>query len=317
MTAKKININEAAEMLKAHDNYTILTHSSPDGDTVGCGYGLCRALRKIGKKANVVCGDEISKHFSFMWEGVEPMEFQEETVISVDVADYRLMNGLEEAYRNKVLLSIDHHVSHVDFAQYLCLEPDVAACCQTVYKIIKAMGIGLDKGIAACLYTGIATDSGCFKFSSVTPETHRIAADLLEYDFGFANINYQLFDLKSRELIALEEKIYREMEFYLDGKCAAVFLTKAVLDSIDSEDANQINGIPRRIEGVEVGVVVKEKKKCVWKASLRANNTVDVQKIASAFGGGGHKNASGCTFEVDNPQKVMELLVPEIEKALK
>ncbi len=316
MTAKKIDISQAAELLKKHDNYTILTHSNPDGDTLGCGYGLCRALQKMGKNARVICGDEMSQHFSFMWEGMESQDFDEETIVSVDIADYRLLGIIEEMYRDKVLLSVDHHVSHVDFAEYLCLEPEAAACCQTIYKIIKAMGVEFDEKIAACLYTGIATDSGCFKFSSVSPETHRIAADLLEYDFGFARINYELFDVKSRELIALEEKIYRELEFFLGGKCAVISLSKETIDSIDSEDANQINGIPRQIEGVEVGIVIKEKKKGVWKASLRANDTVDVQKIASAFGGGGHKNAAGCTFEVDNPKDAIEKLIPEIEKAI-
>lgn len=317
MSAKKINISEAAEMLLTHDNYTILTHSSPDGDTLGCGFGLCRALRKIGKNANVICGDEISPHFSFMYEGLEELAFQEETVISVDIADCRLLGGLEDLYKEKVLLSIDHHISHVDFAEYLCLEADAAACCQTVYKIIKAMGAELDKDIAACLYTGIATDSGCFKFSSVSPETHRIAADLLEFDFGFADINYRLFDLKSRELIELEERIYREMKYYLGGKCAVITLEKDILDSVDSEDANQINGIPRQIEGVEVGIVMKEKKKGVWKASLRANNTVDVQKICAVFGGGGHKNAAGCTFTDMTTDEALDKLILEIEKALK
>ena len=168
MTAKKIDIEAAAEFLSAHDNYTILCHASPDGDTTGCGYGLCKALRKIGKKANICCADDFSPRFSFMWENTENENFAEETVISVDVADSRLLGANREKYEGKVKLAIDHHVSHVDFAESLCLEPYAAACGQTIFKIIKAMEIPMDKDIAACLYTAIVTDSGCFKFSSVT-----------------------------------------------------------------------------------------------------------------------------------------------------
>lgn len=315
MTSNRINIERAAEILSSHDNYTILSHANPDGDTAGCAYALCRALHKLGKKARVLCGDKFSDRFAFMWENVDCGEFPEETVVSVDVADAKLLGKLEEAYRDKVLLAIDHHVSHADFAENLCVEPYAAACAQTIHKIIKVLGVPLDKDIAACLYTAIATDSGCFKFSSVTPETHRIAAELLEFDFGFAQLNYALFDLKTKERIALEETIYRNMRYYLDGKCAIVVLTREMLDSVDQEDGNGISAIPRQVEGVEVGIVLKEKKDG-WKASLRSNSTVDVQKICGEFGGGGHEKAAGCTFKGCTPEEAIEKLIPVIEKAL-
>lgn len=315
MKSNRINIEKAAEILLSRDNYTILTHANPDGDTAGCGYALCRALRKIGKKANVICGDLFSARFAFMWENVEPMDFEEETVVSVDVADAKLLGSLEEKYRDKVVLAIDHHVSHVDFAESLCVEPDAAACAQTVYKIIKAMDIALDKDIAACLYTAITTDSGCFKFSSVSPETHIIAAELLKFDFGFAELNYILFDLKTRGRIALEETIYRNMKYYLDGKCAIIVLTDELLKSVDQEDRNGIAAIPRQVEGVEVGIVIKETQSG-WKASLRSNSTVDVQAICSLFGGGGHEKAAGCSFSGCTSEEVAEKLVKAVKDVL-
>lgn len=315
MKAERIDIKKAAEILLSHDNYTILTHANPDGDTAGCGYALCRALRKLGKKANVACADSFSKRFSFMWEGIEPLDFEEQTVVSVDVADIKLLGSNEEKYKGKVLLAIDHHVSHVDFAENICVEPDAAACAQTVYKVIKAMGAELDKDIAACLYTAITTDSGSFKYSSVTPETHIIAAELLAYDFGFAEINYVLFDLKTKERIALEESIYRNMKYFLDGKCAAVVLTDEMLKSVDQEDRNGISAIPRQIDGVEVGAVIKEKKDG-WKVSLRSNSKADVQKICVEFGGGGHVKAAGCSFKDCTADEVIEKLIPVIKKEL-
>lgn len=315
MKSKKIDINEAAELLKSRDCFTILSHANPDGDTAGCAHALCRALLKMGKKARVSCADRYSDRFSFMWDGLSEADFPEETIVSVDVADAKLLGANESVYGDRVLLAIDHHASHTEFAENLCIEPQAAACAQTVYKVIRAMGAELDKDIAACLYTGIATDSGCFKFSSVSPETHRIAAELLEYDFGFAALNYLLFDLKTKERINLEETIYRNMKYYLDGKCAVVVLDKTLLDSVDIEDANGISSIPRQIEGVEVGVVLKEKENC-WKASLRSNSSVDVQKICTEFGGGGHEKAAGCSFEGCTAGEAVEKLIPVIEKAL-
>ncbi|MCM1334977.1 MAG: bifunctional oligoribonuclease/PAP phosphatase NrnA [Bacteroides sp.] len=314
MTSKNISIREAADFFLARDHYTILCHANPDGDTAGCGYGLLRALLKLGKKARVRCADPISERFSFMWEGVEAADFSEETVVSVDVADRRLLGDLEREYADRVVFSVDHHVSHVDFSELLLNEPDASACAETIYRIIREMGVALDEGIAACLYTGIATDSGCFRYPSVTPETHRIAADLLEYDFGFAELNYILFERKTRERIVLEETIYRNMEFYFDGRCAFMVLEKNLLDSVDPEDVNGISAIPRQVGGVEVGVILKQKDDG-WKASLRSN-TVDVQKICTAFGGGGHIRAAGCSFHESDPAAVKSKLLAEIEKAL-
>lgn len=313
MTSTTINIEKAAEMLKSHDNYTILCHANPDGDTVGCAHALCRALHKIGKNAKIRCADPFSKRFSYMWEGMDFGEFDEETIVSVDVADARLLGDLCDEYNGKVLLAIDHHVSHVDFQQFLCIEPQAAACAQTVYKVITAMGVPFDKDMAACLYTSIATDTGCFKFSSVTPETHIIAAELMKFDFDFAQINYVHFDLKTKERIAVEEQIYRDMKYFFDGRCAVVVLTKKVFDSVDSEDANGFADIPRRIEGVEVGVTIKEKGNGVWKVSMRSKGDVDVQKICSVFCGGGHKNAAGCSFEGMTADQIMDRMLPVIE----
>lgn len=315
MTSKNISIREAADFFRAHDRYTILCHANPDGDTAGCGYGLLRALQKLGKKARVRCADPISERFSFMWAEIDAADgFDEETIVSVDVADSRLLGGYEQEYKGRIVFAVDHHVSHVDFSELLLNEPDASACAETIYRIVRELDVPLDGGIAACLYTGIATDSGCFRYPSVTPETHRIAADLLEYDFGFADLNYILFERKTRERLRLEEMIYREMEFYCAGRCAVIILGKDLLEEVDSEDINGISAIPRQVQGVEIGVVIKQKENG-WKASLRSN-TVDVQKICTAFGGGGHIRAAGCSFAESDPAAVRARLLGEIEKAL-
>ena len=311
-----VTIREAADFLKAHDSFLILSHASPDGDTLGCAFALCSALQKLGKKAKNICADEISPRFGFMKNAVKEQDFEPETIISVDVADKRLLGDLEAVYGDKVALAVDHHVSHVDFAERKLVEADASACGQTIYKLILEMGAELDDKIAACIYTAIATDSGCFKYSSVSPETHIIAAELLKFNFGFDKLNYIFFDMKTKERISLEETIYRSLEYYFDGKCALVVLTRELLDSVDDEDGNGISAIPRQIEGVEVGVVLKEKKDG-WKASLRSNSSADVQKICTAFGGGGHTKAAGCSFKNMTAEEAKKALLGVIEKELR
>lgn len=316
MESERIGMSEAARFIEEHDNFLIISHANPDGDTLGCAFGLCRALQKLGKKAKNICADEISKRYDFMKKSVEKQEFEPATFISVDVADRKLFGDLDRLYGEKIDLAVDHHVSHVDFAKKLLIEPYAAAACQTVYKLILELDPALmDEKLAACLYTGISTDSGCFKYSCATSETHRIAAELLEYDFDHSKLDYVFFDLKTKARIALEEKIYHDIEYYCGGRCAVVSLTKEQLATVDSEDGNGLSAIPRTIEGIEVGVVFKQRGNGSWKASLRSNSTVDVQKICSSFGGGGHEKAAGCSFGSDL-EEAKKKLVAEIERAL-
>ena len=317
MKSELIAVSEAEEFIKSRDNFLIISHSNPDGDTLGCAFALCRALQKLGKKAKNVCADEISTRYDFMKEAVEVQEFEPQTYITVDVADRKLLGSYDKLYGDKIDLAIDHHISHVDFAKKLLISPYAAAAAETVYKLILELGSELlDPQIAACLYTGISTDSGCFKYSCANAETHCIAAELLEYDFDHSKIDYVFFDMKTKSRIALEEKIYRDLEYFFDGRCAVVALTREQLATVDSEDSNGLSAIPRMIEGVEVGVVFKQRENGSWKASLRSNSEVNVQKICSLFGGGGHVKAAGCSFYNMSLEEAKRKLTEEIGKAL-
>jgi len=314
--SERIGLEKTVEFLKTHDDFLIISHANPDGDTLGCAFALCGALRSVGKKAKNICADTISSRFDFMRKALPPQEdFEPKTFVTVDVADRKLLGSNNEKYGDKIDLAIDHHISHVDFAKLICCEPQAAAACQIIYKIIKALGAPMNSDIAACLYVGISTDSGCFKFSCVTPETHLIAAELIKYDFDFPHLNYIFFDMKTKARIALEEQIYRDMEFCCGGKCAIVALTSEQIQTVDIEDGNGVSIIPRQIEGVEIGVVFKQRGNG-WKASLRSNTTADVQRICSVFGGGGHVRAAGCTFSNMSLDEAKKLLTAEIEKEL-
>ncbi len=161
MKSELIAVSEADDFIKAHDNFVIISHANPDGDTLGCAFALCRALQKLGKKAKNICADEISHRYDFMKKAVEVQEFEPQTYITVDVADRKLLGDLDKQYGDKIDLAIDHHISHVDFAKRLLLAPHAAAAAETVYKVILELGGGelFDPQIAACLYTGMTTRS--------------------------------------------------------------------------------------------------------------------------------------------------------------
>lgn len=202
----KISAKEAAMLLCAHDRILILSHKNPDGDTLGSAYGLLRALRSLGKTVRTQCTDRLPQMFSYLADGVQQEDFTPEFVVAVDVASVSLLgDAVTEAYPN-VDLCIDHHHTNELYAQKTYLY-DGASACEAVYEVICEMGVSITPDLADCLYTGMATDTGCFRFSNTTPKTMRLAADLMEQGARYAELNRLLFETKSKERIAVERMV--------------------------------------------------------------------------------------------------------------
>ncbi len=298
--SKLITKVEVAEFLKSHDKYTILTHSHPDGDTLGSAFALCSALRGMGKMANVVSPDPIPEKFGYLTTEGE-QDFIPETVISVDIADDKLLGTLRDEYKDKIVLAIDHHSTNVGFAESLYLEGDSAAAAECVYVIIKELGVEVTPFIASCLYTGMATDTGCFKFSNTTTRTHIFAAELMQAGADYDEINRVMFEVKSQSRLEMERRVLNGIEYICDGKCAIITVTQNMIKETgcDSSDMDGIAAMSRQIEGVLIGITVREKTDGKWKISLRTFEPYDAAEICQKFGGGGHKRAAGCEFETE------------------
>ena len=310
-TKMRIDAKKAADFLRENDNFLILMHASPDGDTLGSGSALCLALQRLGKRAKAVCPDKIPHRFDYLFAGIDKTDFEPENVVCVDIADTKLL-GEMKAVGDTAKLVIDHHATHREYAEMAFIEPESAAACELIYAVINELGVTVDEEIASCLYTGIATDTGCFKFSNVTPRTHNIAADLIEKGANFERINYVMFVEKTRGRIRLEQEALNRVKFYADGKIAVLTVPLALVNSIsdiDEDDIGALSAIPREISGVEVGICVKEKKEGVFKASLRTSDNVDAAEIAQLFGGGGHARAAGCSFNGMTLEKSVETIV--------
>ncbi len=296
---RRIDLREAADFLRNSDSFLILMHGSPDGDTIGCGTALCAALQQIGKKAKAVCPDPVPKKFGYMFREIKEQEFEPQTIVTVDVADPKLLYSMQEVGA-KAQLCIDHHVSNTEYAERLLLAPEYAAAAELMFELLKSMPeVKITNAIADSLYTGIATDSGCFKYSNTSPQTHVYAAELIQLGADIVPINYAMFDMKSQGRLKLEQSVLSRIRYYADGRIAVIDVTQALLDSIqdiDSEDVGALSAIPRQIEGVDIGICIKEKKPGLMKVSLRSSENADVSAIAQQFGGGGHARAAGCAF---------------------
>lgn len=295
----KIELSEAIEFLTTHDSYLILMHGNPDGDTLGCGSALCGALQQLGKKARVQCPDYVPARFDYMKKAYEEQDFEPENIICVDIADTKLLGDLKEV-GDRAELCFDHHVSNTGYAKRLVLREDYAAAAELIYEVVAALGVSITVPIANALYTGIATDTGCFKFSNTTPQTHIYAAKLIELGAEIAPINYAMFDLKTPGRMKLEQAVLSNIKYYGEGHVALIFTSYEMINSIvdiDSDDIGALAALPRQIQGVDIGISIKERKKGVYKASLRSSQAIDVSEICAQFGGGGHERAAGCSFE--------------------
>ena len=295
----RIDVKECVSLLKEYDNYLILTHRNPDGDTLGSAFALHRALSKLNKKSMVRCGDPIHPKYSYLWDGIDNNDIEFDKIIAVDVADKKLLGEEFEAkYGDKVWLCIDHHLSNREYAENLLLE-DRAAAAVIIYEIICEMGIEFSPQIANCVYTGLATDTGCFLFSNTTPTVHRIAADVMEKGADYTFINRLMFETKTLPYLRLEQMAVSSIESHFDGKCAIMMVTRKMIEESGSSasDCDGIAAIPRKIEGVKIAVTIRERHDGSYKVSLRTVEPYDAAKICANFGGGGHHAAAGCDFD--------------------
>ena len=312
-----IDLTQAAQTLKKQTQVIILTHANPDGDTLGCGYALMRAFKKLGIKAVLLNSDKIPDKFGYMRCENDAVDEKTAFVLAVDVADPKLLGSLEEKFSNRVGLCIDHHGSNLMYAESTFVDSEAAAACETVYKLIKLMGVEIDGDTATCLYTGISTDTGCFRYSNVTAETHIAAAELISLGARHSFVNTLMFETKSKAYFALEKLCLDGMKLCFDDKVAIIKLTGEMYkkSGADESYADAISSIPRQVEGVKIGVTIKEKAQGEYKISLRTHEPYDAAAICKTLGGGGHARAAGCQISGSLEQAESEI-IKAIEKVI-
>jgi len=309
-----MTLQETCNYLKEQDNILILCHQSPDGDTLGCGFGLYYALTALGKKAQVVCSDPIPPQFGYLLPEELP-EITPDCVVAVDVADTQLLGKNLAQWADKVDLCIDHHSSNRMYAKRTLLRGADAAACQIMIEVIEGLGVKPDKKIANCIYTGLCTDTGCFQYSNVTAHTMRVAADMMDLGADAHWINWKMFGTKSRARIAMEREVLDSLVYAAGGKIAVIAVTAEMLartGAVESE-LDGLSSIPREIEGVEVGVTLREKTGG-YKISLRTGENIDASKVCAVFGGGGHARAAGC-FIADSLEESRAKIIEAAKKA--
>lgn len=308
------SLDKLIQALKSIDNVYIISHMYPDGDALGSAFVLGHVLQKMGKKAAVKIAKDMPEKFKFMENYVIPQEFEPDYIVSVDLASSSLVHPSLEKYASKIDLCIDHHVSNRGFAPINYVDAEAAATAEIIYDIIKALNIPLDNEIVEGLYIGISSDTGCFKYSNTTYRSHQIASELMKFGLNTSAINEKLFTVKSKKQLQLEKILYKNLEYLFGGKCAITFVTldEMAENGITEEECDGIASLPIKIEGVRIGLTMREKAPGSYKVSIRTTGNNNATKLASVFGGGGHFKASG--FSIEGP---LEEIKSRISNAVK
>ncbi len=316
---EQLNVQQMAQRLRSSDNILILCHKNPDGDTIGSGSALYYALKELDKNAAVLCSDEIPSRYAFTNARQFRGEFEPETIVAVDVASVQLFgeNNDLPRYSRHVDLCIDHHAGNSGFADFTLVDSTAAAAAELLYQVIVAMDVPVTPHIADCLYTGVATDTGCFRFSSTTANTHLTAAKLIEAGCHVEELNTLLFDTKPRARMEAERIARNHLEYHLEGRCALIYLTRDEIrqSGVDPADLEELTSLPVSIEGVKVGITLRQQPGGSYRISVRTAKGVDACAIARRLGGGGHNRAAGCEL-LGNLENAKNAILAEVAEEL-
>ena len=291
----RISVSAAADWLREHDHYTILTHRRPDGDTVGSAAALCLGLRQLHKDASLFPNRQITPRLKPYTQGLTGPSLEGRTPVAVDISSVSLFPFGAEAV--SALLCIDHHGSNDDYAASTLVDAACAACAELVYQVLLELGATITPQIADALYLGLSTDTGCFQYANVTEQTFRIAAELKALGADCYTINKVMFSTKSLSRLRVEAYLTEHLEFYAGGLVGICALPEAVMEDlgVTEDDADGLSGFAREVEGVQIAGMLREIEDGLGKISLRTDTAYDAAAICRHLGGGGHKGAAGAS----------------------
>ncbi len=295
-------LSQVVELIESKHRFMITAHVRPDGDSLGSSLALYWILMALGKDPVVIMRDRVphayrtlpgADHVVTMPEITE--QFDGAFVIECSDIDRPGLVGLEK----QNVVNIDHHSTTALFGNVNWIDSTASAVGEMIYNLCKALGVTPTKEIATCTYTALLTDTGSFQFSNTTERTFKIASELVRRGVEPAAVAQALFYSYPYSKIKLLGLALSTLERDETGQLAWILVTRdAMTDAeADEEDTDGVVNYGLSIGDVKAVALFKELEHDTWRISLRSKNKINVARVAEQFGGGGHKNASGCSAE--------------------
>lgn len=320
MTRK--NAEQFIEWIRARDGFIVVGHISPDGDTLGSILALHKLLKMMGKRAQMICQDEVPRMYGFLpgverIRGAEALSEAAGAMILVDIAALDRAGDQIEKWIGKFDCAvIDHHVTNEGFVPIAHIDPDASSTGEMVAELYDLASMPIDREAAIDLYAAIASDTGNFGFSNTTPAALRITARLVEEGLPIDELNQALFHVRSLKKTQLMGRTIRDMMLSSNDRVVISALTEEAFSRYGAthEDTEGIINVLKEIEGVQVAILLQQQGDAT-KASLRSDGSIHVGLLAQSFGGGGHERAAGCTLLM-SVHEAADRLLKVVEDAL-
>jgi len=337
-----VSLKKAIAGIKKNKNFLITTHLNPEGDALGSELAFYRLIRKMGKNAVIINADQLSYGYDFL-PGINKIKRFNRKFLAEGESAKGKKNDLKNIRfdcfaildcsdlgrcgqvakintGNKPILNIDHHISNEKFGEVNWVQPRASSCAEMIFKLYKKLRIPLDRDGAVCLYAGMLTDTGSFRYSNTNRFTHKAVSELLKFNLNTPQIYKNIYENIPYPDMKLLSRILPKMRREAGGRIIWFEIKKNLLrDKRLSFDLSEhILSFARAIKDVEVCVLFKENLgvKDEIRLNFRSQGNVDVNKIASCFGGGGHKTASGATVH-GKIEQVRRKVLAKIKESLK
>jgi bifunctional oligoribonuclease and PAP phosphatase NrnA len=299
MNADKVE--EIRRAIVQRQRFVVSSHARPDGDAIGSQVAMALALRQLGKHATLVDKDPAPPQFQ-TFPGVRDIEVSPTVHGSFDAAIVMECGDLSrtgvEGFDKYFVINIDHHPGNTMYGAINWFDEKAAACGEMVFDVIEALGVTLTPEIATHIYIAILTDTGGFHFSHITPRTFEICRRCTEAGAQPEAIARAVYDSSTMGRLRLMGAVLHNLEFEAGGRVALANLSLRLLDESGAthEDADGLINIPLSVKEIQSVAFFKEIAPDSFRISMRSKGNVDVNRVAKIFGGGGHRNAAGCTL---------------------
>ncbi|MBN1526807.1 MAG: bifunctional oligoribonuclease/PAP phosphatase NrnA [Candidatus Omnitrophica bacterium] len=320
-------MNKVIEALKKNKRFLISAHVNLEGDSIGSQLAMKELLLGLGKEALILDDDVVPEHYRFLPKASEisndlGTKFEFDAAIVLDCPTLKRTGKVADIItaRNKPVINIDHHISNESFGDVNWVDPNASSAGEMVFKLFKGTAATLTKEGALWLYIAILTDTGSFNYDNTSSITHEIAGELLGYGLEPAAVSETVYERRSLSDIKLLGLALSTITMTPSGDIAHIEITKDMLRKTGADIAKSegVINYPRSIENVKIAIFFKDdlKNQGMINISFRSKGDVDVNKIASAFGGGGHAKAAGCCVK-GNLAEVKRKVLAKAEEALR
>ncbi|MDD5617841.1 MAG: bifunctional oligoribonuclease/PAP phosphatase NrnA [Candidatus Omnitrophica bacterium] len=320
-----MKISKIKEFLKRHKRFLICAHTSPEGDSLGAQLAFAFALQSMGKDYDIVNSDCHPREYAFLPGAGEikthPRNKKYDAIIVLDCSDLsRIGSVINFLDKELPILNIDHHISNDYFGDINIVDTKNSSACEILYSLFKKLKIKIDRNMAICLYAGILTDTGSFRYTNTSSDTHAAASHLLKLKIDAPQIFRNIYENLTFSDLKLINHVLLNIKKDSTGRLAWAEITETTLRKYNPhvDLSDNILNFMRSLKGVEVSLIFREinnQNKNV-RVNLRSRGNIDVNKIAKHFGGGGHKTASGITLRNTNLKDARNKVVGFIKVAL-